>query len=268
MNEENILERNNVTIHGEGKKVMMLAHGFGCDKRMWRFLLPTLSENYKIILFDYVGSGGSKFSNFPTEKYSTLNGYAQDVLDIIRALKLDNVIFIGHSVSSMIGLIASLEEPDLFSNQIMVCPSPCFLNDPPNYQGGFEASDLEELINLMDKNYIGWAEYLAPLVMGANAPQELVGELSDSFCSTDPITAKTFAKATFFSDHRDLLPKSDLRTLIIQSATDTLASIHVGEYLKENLSNSVMQTIDSTGHCLHMTDPDETNRIILDFLED
>lgn len=267
MNEQNILERNNVTIHGEGEKAIVLAHGFGCDKRMWRFLLPTLSKSYKVILFDYVGSGGSKLSQFSIEKYSTLNGYAQDVLDIIQALELENVTFIGHSVSSMIGLIASLEEPDLFSEQIMVCPSPCFLNDPPSYQGGFESSDLDELINLMDKNYIGWAEYLAPLVMGQNASQELVGELSGSFCSTDPTTAKAFAKATFFSDHRDLLPKSDLRTLIIQSASDSLASVHVGEYLNENLGNSVMQIINSTGHCLHMTDPDETNRLIFDFLK-
>ena len=266
MNEEGILKRNHVTIHGNGKETLLLAHGFGCDQRMWRFVLPALSSKYQVILFDYVGSGNSDVTEYSVDKYSTLNGYAQDVLDIIQALKLEKVTFVGHSVSSMIGLIASLEEPSLFTSQIMICPSPCFLNDRSGYQGGFDLSDLKELIDLMDKNYIGWAEYLAPLVMGVDAPQEMVGEISGSFCSTDPVVAKTFAKATFFSDHRELLPKSDLRTLIIQSSSDSLASVSVGEYLNEYLANSVLQIINAAGHCLHMTNPDETTRSIFDFL--
>ena len=179
MNAKDIVARNNVTVQGKGSTVLMLAHGFGCDQRMWRFVLPFLSERYTVVMFDYVGSGNSQLSSFSSDKYSTLDGYASDVLDIIGAMEYEKVVFGGHSVSAMIGLIAALREPDRISDLVMVCPSPCFLNVPPDYEGGFEKSDLEELINLMDKNYIGWAEYLAPLVMGTNSPAELVGELTD-----------------------------------------------------------------------------------------
>lgn len=265
MTKEVISKRNNVTIHGTGSKVMMLAHGFGCDQRMWRFVLPALSERYTVVLFDYVGSGNSDLSSFSVDKYSDLNGYAQDVVDIIDALEFENVTFVGHSVSSMIGLIASMATPGAIAELIMVCPSPCFLNDLPDYEGGFNRSDLEELLSLMDKNYIGWANYLAPLVMGANSSEALVGELSGSFCSTDPIVAKTFAKATFFSDHRSLLPQCTARTLVLQSASDSLASVRIGEYIHQRVPNSELQIIQAEGHCLHMTDPEVTARSITDF---
>jgi len=266
MNAIDIKKRNNVTIHGNGVSIIVLAHGFGCDQRMWRFVLPALTEKYTVVLFDYVGSGKSELSAFSADKYSSLEGYASDVLDVINDLDYKTVDFIGHSVSAMIGVIAALKQPALFSNLIMVCPSPCFLNDPPHYQGGFEKSDLEELIQLMDKNYIGWAEYLAPLVIGANAPSALVGELSGSFCSTDPLVAKTFAKATFFGDHRALLPRCDTKTLILQSKTDSLASVAVGEYIDQHMPNSSLSILNTEGHCIHMTDPDETSRLIIDFL--
>lgn len=163
-----------------------------------RFLLPYFKDDYKIVLFDYVGSGKSDLSQYQSEKYNNLEGYAEDILDICDVLSLDNVVLIGHSVSSIIGLLASIKKPEYFSKLVMVCPSPCFLNLPPDYFGGFEKEDLHELLGLMDKNYIGWADYLAPLVMGVNNSQMLIGELSGSFCSTDPIIAKSFAKAIFF----------------------------------------------------------------------
>jgi len=266
MTETNVELRNNISVHGKGDRVLLLAHGFGCDQRMWRFVLPTLSEQYTVVLFDYVGSGNSDLSSFSTEKYATLEGYASDVIDVIGALDCESVVFVGHSVSSMIGVIAALREPKLISQLIMVCPSPCFLNDLPDYEGGFERSDLEELIGLMDKNYIGWAEYLAPLVMGANASEELTGELSGSFCSTDPVIAKTFAKATFFSDHRSLLPLCQTNTLILQSESDALASVGVGQYVHKNMPNSELQVVDAQGHCLHMTDPQKTSQLMVDFL--
>ena len=266
MNTADIHARNKVTIQGSGDTVLMLAHGFGCDQRMWRFVLPELVERYTVVSFDYVGSGNSRLSSFSKEKYSTLEGYASDVLDIIDTLDCEKVVFVGHSVSSMIGVIAALKAPGKFSNLIMVCPSPCFLNDLPEYEGGFERADLEELINLMDKNYIGWAEYLAPLVMGAKASSELTGELSGSFCSTDPIVAKTFAKATFFSDHRQLLPQCKTRTLILQSESDALASVSVGQYMQRHMSNSEIQIVKSEGHCLHMTDPKVTCELLSNFL--
>lgn len=265
---EAITKRNNVTIHGTGDKTLMLGHGFGCDKRMWRFVLPALSARYTVVLFDYVGSGNSELNSFNIEKYSSLNGYARDVVDIVDAFELENVAFVGHSVSSIIGLIASMDVPDAITELIMVCPSPCFLNHEPDYEGGFDRSDLEELIQLMDKNYIGWANYLAPLVMGSNASQALTGELSGSFCSTDPVAAKTFAKATFFSDHRDLLAQSTVRTLILQSAADSLASVKVGNYMHQKMANSELTIIEAEGHCLHMTDPEVTSDLIEKFVDE
>lgn len=266
MNTAEVHARNNVTIHGTGDIVLVLGHGFGCDQRMWRMLLPELVEHYTVVLFDYVGSGKSQLSSFSKEKYSSLEGYATDVLDIVNTLNSKKVVFVGHSVSSMIGVIAALEEPDRFSDLVMICPSPCFINDLPDYEGGFERADLEELINLMDKNYIGWAEYLAPLVMGAKASPELIGELSGSFCSTDPIVAKTFAKATFFSDQRNLLPRCRTRTLILQSESDALASVGVGQYVHQNIHDSVLHIMKAEGHCLHMTDPKATGKLLTGFL--
>lgn len=264
--EDTISRRNNVTVQGTGEKVLMLAHGFGCDQRMWRFVLSELVSRYTVVTFDYVGSGNSDLSSYSVDRYATLQGYAQDVLDIINELGLENVTLVGHSVSSIVGMIASINVPEAISQLVMVCPSPCFLNDLPDYEGGFEKSDLEELMQLMDKNYIGWADYLAPLVMGANSSKAMVGELSGSFCSTDPVVAKTFANATFYSDHRNMLPHCTARTLILQSATDSLASVKVGEYMHKKLNNSELHIMDTVGHCVHMTNPDETARAIERFV--
>lgn len=251
-----ITERNNVTILGSGKKTLLLAHGFGCDQNMWRFMLPNLTTHYKVVLFDYVGSGKSELSDYDENRYSTLEGYALDVLEICETLDLKDIIFVGHSVSSMIGLIASIQKPDVFNQLIMICPSPCFLNFRPDYIGGFERLDLEELFNLMDKNYIGWADYLAPLVMGVNNSEKLVGELSGSFCSTDPKVAKNFALVTFFSDCRHLLKEAKHPVLIFQSSRDALASIDVGDYMLKHLPDAELKLIEAEGHCLHMTHPD------------
>ena len=266
MYKDDVIKRNNVTVHGDGDTILMLAHGFGCDQRVWRFVLPALAERYTVVLFDYVGSGNSRLSDFSVGKYGKLDCYASDVLDIIHVMEYQEVVFCGHSVSGTIGLIAAIREPDRFSEMIMVCPSPCFLNVPPYYEGGFEISDLEELIDLMDKNYIGWAEYLAPLLMGASASIELVGELSGSFCSTDPIVAKTFAKATFFSDNRKQFSQCQTKTLLLQSELDSLVPLSVGRYMNDNLPHSELKIIKSEGHCLHMTDPEITTCSIVDFL--
>lgn len=263
-----ITSRNNVKILGkQGAPVLILAHGFGCDQNMWRFVLPELQQHYQIVLFDYVGSGNSLLTDYTKEKYSALEGYANDILDIIDELKLKDITIIGHSVSSMIASIVSIEVPELIKKIIMICPSPCFLNFPPNYEGGFDRSDLEELIELMDKNYIGWANYLAPLVMGTSQSQELIGELSGSFCSTDPLIAKAFAKATFFSDHRHILPKISCPVLILQSSLDALANVNIGHYIKDNIPNSELVVVKAEGHCLHMTHYNDITPIMLNFLE-
>jgi len=250
-----VVARNNVTINGSGSTVLMLAHGFGCDQNMWRHLLPYFDEQYTVILFDYVGCGASDYSAYDKDRYSSLTGYAQDVLEICEALSLKDVTFIGHSVSSMIGMHAAIQSPHIFSKLAMICPSPCFLNFPPEYEGGFDKEDLEELINLMDKNYVGWANYLAPLVMGQATDAALTQELETSFCSTDPKYAKPFAKATFFSDDRAMLAKLSLPTLILQSKHDNLASTAVGEYMAQFIPNSQLEVVDAHGHCLHMTNP-------------
>ncbi|MBU3004573.1 alpha/beta fold hydrolase [Paraglaciecola arctica] len=263
---DEVIKRNHVTIEGSGDKTLLLAHGFGCDQNMWRLMLPALVPHYKVVLFDYVGSGNSDISHYDQTRYSSLEGYAQDVLDICQALDLQDVVFIGHSVSSMIGLIASIKQPELFSQLTMICPSPCFLNFEPDYIGGFEQADLEELIDLMDKNYIGWANYLAPLVMGANNSEELVAELSGSFCSTDPVVAKTFARATFFSDYRHLLKDAKHPVLIFQSSQDALASIAIGDFMVKQLPDAKLKLIEAKGHCLHMTHPDTVNQCLSEYL--
>jgi sigma-B regulation protein RsbQ len=263
---ENILKRNNIKITGNGDKIILLAHGFGCDQNMWRFMLPELEKKFKVILFDYVGSGKSELSAFSQKRYSSLDGYAKDIEEILITLNLHNVSIIGHSVSSIIAGIASINLSNRISDISMICPSPCFINMPPDYKGGFEREDLEELINLMDKNYIGWANYLAPLVMGSAHSSELIGELSDSFCSTDPIVAKTFAKATFFSDYRTMLKNISKPTLIFQSSNDSLATPEIGKYMTENIKDSRLELIEAQGHCLHMTDASLLSPILIDFI--
>lgn len=245
----------------------MLAHGFGCDQNMWRFMLPVLEKQYQVVLFDYVGSGNSIVTDYTTAKYSSLEGYAADIIDIIDELQLENVTVISHSVSSIIASIAHLKIPDVITRIIMVCPSPCFLNFPPDYEGGFEKSDLEELIQLMDKNYIGWANYLAPLVMGSSQSPELIAELSGSFCSTDPLIAKNFAKATFFSDYRHILKDIACPSLILQSSSDSLANENVGRYMADNIINSAFEVVKAEGHCLHMTNHEDIVPIILQFIK-
>lgn len=263
---KSILVRNNVKIIGSGTRTLLFGHGFGCDQNMWRFLIPALENHFTLVFFDYMGSGASDISQYDKQRYCTLEGYAQDVLDICNALSLSKIIFVGHSVSSIIGGLAAVERPELIAKLIMICPSPCFLNIPPDYYGGFEKEDLEELLNLMDKNYIGWVHYLAPLVIGNGNSEELVGELSGSFCSTDPVIAKNFAKATFLTDYRFLLKKINQPTLILQSEHDTLAAISVGEYIHNEIPSSSIHVISAQGHCLHMTHPDKVSKLIIDYV--
>ncbi|MFB0979362.1 MAG: alpha/beta hydrolase [Alteromonadaceae bacterium] len=260
-----VLVRNNVKLIGTGDKTLFLAHGFGCDQNMWRFLTPALISQFTIVLFDYVGSGASDISQYDKKRYSRLEGYAEDILEICDALTLSDAIFVGHSVSSIIGAIAATQKPALFSKLIMVCPSPCFLNFPPEYMGGFEKEDLLELLSLMDKNYIGWADYLAPLVIGSNNSNDLIGELSGSFCSTDPVIAKNFAEATFLSDYRHILKEIKKPSLIFQSRNDALASTSVGEYIHNHITDSKLEIIQADGHCLHMTHPEDIVDLIIEY---
>ena len=263
---QDILRRNNVKISGRGAQTIVFAHGFGCDQNMWRFVAPAFEENYKIVLFDYVGSGKSDLAAYKPERYGDLNGYVQDVLEICDALELKDTIFVGHSVSSMIGALASIERPGLFEKLVLVVPSPCYINHPPDYTGGFERADIEGLLDMMDKNYLGWASFLAPVIMKNDDRPELEKELEGSFCSTDPKIARRFAEATFYADNRADLPKLKTPSLIIQVTDDALAPVSVGEYLHENLAGSTLRLIEASGHCPHMSHPQEVIEIIREYL--
>lgn len=261
----NVSLRNNVRSFGKGVQPMMFAHGFGCDQHMWRFITPAFENEYRIILFDYVGAGKSDISSYNPDRYSSLQGYAQDVLDICKEMQLSEVIFVGHSVSSMIGLLAAVEKPECFSNIIMVGPSPCYINDD-GYTGGFERSDIEGLLETMEKNYIGWANFLAPNIMGNSDRPHLSDELTESFCSTDPVIASQFARATFFSDNRRDLSKLSTPSLILQCSEDIIAPLEVGKFLHQKLSNSTLKIMKARGHCPHMSEPEETTTLIKEYL--
>jgi sigma-B regulation protein RsbQ len=265
--DQSILARNNVRVFGQGKQPMLFAHGFGCDQNMWRFVTPAFADDYKVVLFDYVGSGKSDLSSYDATRYSSLAGYADDVLDVIHTLDLPDVIFVGHSVSGMVGVLAANQEPERFSSLIMVGPSPRYINDPP-YVGGFERKDIESLLETMEKNYIGWANFLAPAIMKNADRPELSQELEQSFCSTDPVIARRFAEATFFADNRDDLQAVRVPSLIMQCSDDIIAPFDVGEYLHRTLPNSTLRVLEATGHCPHMSHPEETVAVIREYLRD
>lgn len=245
---------------------MVFAHGFGCDQNMWRFITPAFEDEYRIVLFDYVGSGGSDLSAYDPKRYAELGGYADDVLDVCDALDLEGAIFVGHSVSSVIGMLASIKRPDLFERLILVGPSPSYIDHPPDYVGGFDRADIEGLLDLMDKNYIGWANFLAPTVMANPERPELARELEESFCSTDPVIARQFAEATFYADNRDDLPKVSVPSLIMQCSEDAVAPLEVGHYMHRHLADSTLRIMKATGHCPHMSHPEETIRTIKEYL--
>lgn len=255
-NHLNIFDRNNVHVQGNNGPVLLYAQGFGCNQTMWNQVTPYFESTHRQVLFDYVGSGKSDLASFDAKRYSSLQGYAQDVLDVCDALGLSNgVTFVGHSVSCSVGLLASIARPELFDRLVLLGPSPCFLNYPPDYLGGFEREDLEGLLSLMDQNYIGWANYLAPVVSGETEAGALTGELSDSFCSTDPTVARVFAQTTFFSDSRADLPLVSRPCLILQHREDALAPLGVGEYMHAHLQGSTLKVLDVAGHCGHMSQP-------------
>ena len=260
-----ILRRNNVKIFGRGTQPMLFAHGFGCDQNMWRFITPDFQDDYRVVLFDYVGAGGSDVKAYDGERYGTLEGYARDVLDVVEALELEDIIFVGHSVSSMIGVLAANQQPERFERLILIGPSPRYINESP-YVGGFERADIEGLLDMMDRNFIGWANFLAPAIMKNDDRPELGEELTASFCSTDPIIARRFAEATFLADNRADLTGVSVPSLLLQCSDDMVAPQEVGEYLHREMPGSTLRVMNATGHCPHMSDPDETVMLIKEYL--
>ena len=249
-----VKQRNNVTVIGRGPATMVFAHGFGCDQNMWRLLAPAYEDRYRIVLFDLVGSGRSDLSAFSRDKYSTLQGYADDVIEIVGEFATGPVLFCGHSVSSMIGMLANIKAPDKFAAQIMIGPSPCYINDG-EYIGGFSRGDIEGLLDTLEANYLGWSSNMAPAIMGAPDRPELAIELTNSFCRTDPEIAKQFARVTFLSDNRADLPRLQAPTLIVQCDDDMIAPKVVGEYMHRMIPNSTLAVIKNVGHCPHLSAP-------------
>lgn len=249
----NVLQRNNVKILAGSGPTLVYAHGFGCSQDMWADVVPALAGECQQVLFDYVGSGQSDLSAYDPVRYRELDGYAQDLIDVCDAVGLQrDVVLVAHSVSCSIGMLAAIRRPELFRQLVLVGPNPCFVNAPP-YVGGFERDDLQELLELMDRNFMGWASFLAPVVGGASVP---VGQrLQQSFCSTDPVIARQFAEATFFADHRADLPRVPTPCLILQHAQDVLAPLEVGRYLQAHLPHAELRVLDVVGHCAHMSHP-------------
>ncbi len=248
--------RNNVQVKGSGARTMMFAHGFGCDQNMWRLVTPAFENDFRIVLFDHVGAGRSDLSAYDDNKHATLSGYADDVIEIIRELGLKDVIFVGHSVSAMIGVLASIKAPELFASLVMVGPSARYINDG-DYVGGFSVAQIEELLQFLDDNHMGWSAAMAPAIMGNADRPELGEELTNSFCRTDPDIAKKFARVTFTSDNRADLAKVTTPALILQCSEDIIAAPEVGEFVHRHTPGSTLVVLKATGHCPNLSAPDE-----------
>jgi sigma-B regulation protein RsbQ len=259
------LTRNNVRVIGHGKRPVMFAHGYGCDQNMWRFVVPRFLDEFQVVLFDHVGSGNSDLQAFSREKYRTLDGYAQDVLEICDELDLRDVTFVGHSVSSIIGVLAAIQQPQRFSNLVLVGPSPRYINEG-SYVGGFEKHEIDGLLDMLDANFLGWASTMAPAIMGNKERPELSSELENSFCRTDPEIAKFFARVTFLSDNRADLKSVRTRTLVLQCSEDVIAPLSVGHFVHGEIAGSELRIMRATGHCPNLSAPEETADAILDFL--
>ena len=252
-----VLGRNNVELTGRRDgPAMVFAHGFGCDKGMWRFVAPAFDSTHQVVLFDHVGAGGADPDAYDPVRHGRLEGYAGDVVEILEALDLGPVVFVGHSVSAMIGVLAAIQRPELFDRLVLVSPSPRYIDDD-GYRGGFTQAEIDELLDTMDDNYLGWSAHIAPVIMGVPDRPELGNELTSSFCRTDPEIARRFARTTFLSDNRADLDRLHLPTLVVQCRQDALAPVCVGEFVHDHLRSSELVVLDAVGHCPNLSAPDQ-----------
>lgn len=261
-----IRRRNNVSVVGRTDgSVLLLAHGFGCDQNMWRLVVPRLAEDHRVVLFDYVGSGRSEASAWDEQRYGSLEGYARDVLEVCEELDLRDVTFVGHSVSAMVGVLAAAKAPQRFARLVMVAPSPRYI-DEDGYRGGFSEDDIDELLESLESNYLGWSAAMAPVIMGNADRPELGEELTTSFCATDPGMARVFARTTFLSDSRGDLGSVAVPTLVLECRQDVIAPREVGAYVRDAIPGSRLVTLEATGHCPQLSAPEATAGAIVDFL--
>lgn len=260
-----VLKRNNVNVSGEGKKVLLFAHGLGCDQNAWNHIKSLFTQNYQLVLIDLVGAGKSDLTCYNPQKYSSLDGYVNDIIEVCDELKFRKIIFIGHSVSCMIGALASIKRPDIFEKLVFIGPSPCYISNG-NYTGGFDQETIDSLLEVMEEDYISWAKSIAPTIMNTKNGNELSIELTDNFCSIDPDIAKQFARVTFLSDNRNDLPLIPVESLTIQCSDDMIAPLPVGQYINANTPNNTLKILNAHGHCPHMSHPTETFYAINAFL--
>ncbi|MCX5134504.1 alpha/beta fold hydrolase [Streptomyces sp. NPDC060011] len=264
-----VRRRNHVTVTGRaGAPVVVLAHGFGCDQNLWRLVTPALERDFAVVRFDHVGAGNSDLAAWSEERYATLDGYVEDVLELCRELALGPVTFVGHSVSAMMGVLAAAREPKAFAGLVLLAPSPCFVDDPETgYRGGFSAGDIEELLESLEANYLGWSGAMAPVIMGNPERPELGEELTNSFCRTDPAIARVFARVTFLSDNRADLASVAVPTLVAQCSSDAIAPPEVGAFVHARIPGSRLVTLNATGHCPQLAAPEETAAAITAFVK-
>ncbi|RYE26961.1 MAG: alpha/beta hydrolase [Sphingobacteriaceae bacterium] len=262
-----IFKRNNVKIYGNGAQTILFAHGFGGDQTAWKYVFEAFTNDYRVILFDYVGSGNSDHSLFRAESYSSLRGFAQDVLNVCEALDLQQVIYVGHSVSGMIGLLAAIEKPEYFKKMIFIGPSARYLNDHERgYIGGMDRSDLDAVFEMLDNNYLGFSKALAPAIMGEKTSEESQEELVESFCAADPSIAQNFARVTLLSDTREMLSKMTVPSITLQCADDIMAPETAGKYINQHTPKNTYLEINTTGHCPHISAPDVVIKAINDYI--
>jgi sigma-B regulation protein RsbQ len=262
-----VLQRHAVRVTGrDDAGPIVFAHGFGCDQTLWRFLAPAFEREHQVVTFDYVGAGRSDRAAYDPARYSSLDGYAQDILEICRALDLQGVTLVGHSVSATVAMLASIAEPERFQSLVLLTPSPRYVDDPPEYHGGFSRADIDGLLGMMDVNATGWAAYLAPVVMGNPDRPDLASDLEATFCSIDPVMARQFAEVTFLADNRADLARVTVPSLILQVSDDVVAPMEVGRYLHDRLPASTLRVIEGTGHCPHVSHPAETTRLMRQYL--
>lgn len=244
---------------------MIFAHGFGCDQSMWRLVAPVFEPDFRVVLFDHVGAGGSDITAYDPKRHGSLDGYAADIVEICAELDLRDAIFVGHSVAATMGVLASIAAPDRIGELVLVAPSPRFIDDV-GYVGGFSEPDIRDLLESMDSNYQGWSQALAPTVMGNADRPELAAELTTSFCRTDPDIARRFAQVTFLADNRADLPRVRVPTLVLQCSQDALAPLSVGEYIQHAIPDCRLTVLTATGHCPNLSAPRETAAAIADFV--
>ena len=259
------LLRNNVRSMGAAGRPMMFAHGFGCDQAMWRLVAPAFEDRFRVVLFDHVGSGGSDLSAYDPAKYAVLGGYADDIVEIARELAFHDAVFVGHSVAAMMGVLASIRAPGLFGKLVLVGPSPRYTDDG-DYRGGFDPAQIEELLDVLADNHMGWSATMAPVIVGNPERPELAAELTESFCRTDPAIARAFARATFTSDNRTDLGRVRVPTLILQCSDDVIAPAQVGDYVHAHIAGSELVRMRATGHCPNLSAPAETIAAIRAFV--